>query len=106
MISIADLSEIVSTVQTPCDTHPLEAGTNLRTIQIRGWINWWRMPRVENFDVVVDRKLGRFGRSLVQCISKIQELASLGIRLFSTPQGLDTEESNSARSRSRSSSTN
>jgi len=48
------------------------------------------------FDVVVVWKLDRFGRSLVHCISGIQELASLGIRFIATSQGLDTDESNPA----------
>ena len=46
------------------------------------------------FDVVM--KLDRFGRSLVHCVSGIQELASLGIRFIATSQGLDTDESNPA----------
>src|SRR5580658_4572908 len=48
------------------------------------------------FDVVVVWKLDRFGRSLVHCVSGIQELASLGIRFIATSQGLDTDESNPA----------
>jgi DNA invertase Pin-like site-specific DNA recombinase len=48
------------------------------------------------FDVVLVWKLDRFGRSLVHCISGIQELASLGIRFIATSQGLDTDESNPA----------
>jgi DNA invertase Pin-like site-specific DNA recombinase len=46
---------------------------------------------------VVVWKLDRFGRSLVHCVSGIQELASLGIRFVATSQGLDTVESNPAR---------
>ena len=48
------------------------------------------------FDVVIVWKLDRFGRSLVHCVSGIQELASLGIRFIATSQGLDTDESNPA----------
>src|ERR1700746_3781925 len=48
------------------------------------------------FDAVVVWKLDRFGRSLVHCVSRIQELASLGIRFLATSQGLDTDESNPA----------
>jgi putative DNA-invertase from lambdoid prophage Rac len=51
--------------------------------------------RPRRFDVVV-RKLDPFGRSLVHCVSGIQELASAGIRFIATSQGLDTEESNPA----------
>ena len=46
--------------------------------------------------MVVVWKLDRFGRSLVHCVSGIQELASLGIRFIATSQGLDTDESNPA----------
>jgi putative DNA-invertase from lambdoid prophage Rac len=52
--------------------------------------------RRRRFDVVVVWKLDRFGRSLVHCVSGIQELASLGIRFIATSQGLDTDESNPA----------
>ncbi len=46
------------------------------------------------FDAVLVWKLDRFGRSLVHCVSGIQELSSLGIRFIATSQGLDTDESN------------
>jgi len=52
--------------------------------------------RRRKFDIVVVWKLDRFGRSLVHCVSGIQELASLGIRFIATSQGLDTDESNPA----------
>jgi putative DNA-invertase from lambdoid prophage Rac len=52
--------------------------------------------RCRRFDVVVVWKLDRFGRSLVHCVSGIQELSSLGIRFIATSQGLDTDESNPA----------
>ena len=53
---------------------------------------WW----CRRFDAIVVWKLDRFGRSLVHCVSGIQELASLGIRFIATSQGLDTDESNPA----------
>ena len=52
--------------------------------------------RRRKLDVVVVWKLDRFGRSLVHCVSGIQELASLGVRFIATSQGLDTDESNPA----------
>jgi putative DNA-invertase from lambdoid prophage Rac len=52
--------------------------------------------RLRRFDAVVVWKLDRFGRSLVHCVSGIQELASMGIRFIATSQGLDTDESNPA----------
>jgi putative DNA-invertase from lambdoid prophage Rac len=52
--------------------------------------------RRRKFDIVVVWKLDRFGRSLVDCVSGIQELASLGVRFIATSQGLDTDESNPA----------
>ena len=48
------------------------------------------------FDAVLVWKLDRFGRSLVHCVSGIQELSSLGIRFIATSQGLDTDENNPA----------
>jgi DNA invertase Pin-like site-specific DNA recombinase len=52
--------------------------------------------RQRRFEVVLVWKMDRFGRSLVHCISAIQELASLGVRFIATSQGLDTDESNPA----------
>jgi len=52
--------------------------------------------RRRRFDAIIVWKLDRFGRSLVHCVSGIQELASLGIRFIATSQGLDTDESNPA----------
>ena len=52
--------------------------------------------RRRKFDAVIVWKLDRFGRSLVHCVSGIQELASLGVRFIATSQGLDTDESNPA----------
>src|SRR5215472_546711 len=52
--------------------------------------------RQRRFDAVLVWKLDRFGRSLVHCVTGIQELASLGIRFIATSQGLDTDESNPA----------
>ena len=52
--------------------------------------------RNRHLDAVLVLKLDRFGRSLVHCVSTIQELQSLGIRFIATSQGLDTDESNPA----------
>jgi len=52
--------------------------------------------RQRRFDAVLVWKLYGFGRSLVHCVSGIQELSSLGIRFIATSQGLDTDESNPA----------
>jgi Resolvase, N terminal domain len=49
--------------------------------------------RQRRFDAVLVWKLDRFGRSLVHCVSGIQELSSLGVRFIATSQGLDTDES-------------
>jgi putative DNA-invertase from lambdoid prophage Rac len=48
------------------------------------------------FYVVLVWKLDRFGRSLMRCVSGIQELASLGVRFIATSHALDTDESNPA----------
>lgn len=50
--------------------------------------------RLRKFDAVVVWKLDRFGRSLVHCVSQIQELSSLGIRFVAITQGLDTDTAN------------
>jgi putative DNA-invertase from lambdoid prophage Rac len=52
--------------------------------------------RQRRLDAVLVWKLDRFGRSLIHCVSGIQELASLGVRFIATSQGLDTDESNPA----------
>jgi putative DNA-invertase from lambdoid prophage Rac len=46
------------------------------------------------FDAVVVWKLDRFGRSLLHCVSSIQELSSLGVRFVAISQGLDTDQAN------------
>ncbi len=50
--------------------------------------------RARRFDAVIVWKLDRFGRSLVNCVAGLQELASLGVRFIAVSQGLDTDESN------------
>ncbi len=50
--------------------------------------------RLRRFDAVVCWKLDRFGRSLVHCVSAIQELAGLEIRFLAISQGLDTGQHN------------
>src|SRR5205085_7892196 len=50
--------------------------------------------RLRNFDAVLVWKLDRFGRSLVHCVSQIQELTALGVRFISVTQGLDTDAAN------------
>ncbi|HZY74545.1 MAG TPA: recombinase family protein [Edaphobacter sp.] len=50
--------------------------------------------RVRRFDAVVVWKLDRFGRSLVHCVSAIQELSSVGVRFLAVSQGLDTDQAN------------
>jgi DNA invertase Pin-like site-specific DNA recombinase len=52
--------------------------------------------RQRHFDTVLVWKLDRFGRSLVDCVSSIQELTSLDVRFVATSQGLDTDETNPA----------
>lgn len=52
--------------------------------------------RLRRFDCVLVWKLGRFGRSLVDCLNNIQDLESCGIRLLAVTQGLDTDHRNPA----------
>jgi len=49
--------------------------------------------RRRRFDIVLVWKLDRFGRSLLHCVSTIQELTNLGIRFIAVSQGLDTDRS-------------
>lgn len=50
--------------------------------------------RLHRFGVVLVLKLDRFGRSLMNCVAGIQELASMDIRFIAVSQGLDTDQSN------------
>lgn len=50
--------------------------------------------RQRRFDAVLVWKLDRWGRSVADSISGIQELVSLGIRFLAITQNLDTDESN------------
>ena len=47
--------------------------------------------RRRKFDAIIVWKLNRFGRSLVKCVTGIQELAALGVRFIAMSQGLDTD---------------
>jgi putative DNA-invertase from lambdoid prophage Rac len=48
------------------------------------------------FDVVLCWKLDRFGRSLLNCKTALQQLQAHGIRFIATSQNIDTDESNPA----------
>jgi putative DNA-invertase from lambdoid prophage Rac len=48
------------------------------------------------FDVVICWKLDRFGRSLLNCKTALQQLQSKGVRFIATSQNIDTDESNPA----------
>lgn len=50
--------------------------------------------RMRRFDAVAVWKLDRWGRSVANCLSSIQELTGLGIRWIAITQNLDTDESN------------
>jgi putative DNA-invertase from lambdoid prophage Rac len=50
--------------------------------------------RLRKCDVVLVLKLDRFGRSLMNCVAGIQELAALDVRFIAVSQGLDTDQSN------------
>ncbi len=49
-----------------------------------------------SFDVVLCWKLDRFGRSLLNCKSALQQLQAHGVRFIAASQNIDTDESNSA----------
>lgn len=53
-----------------------------------------RDARQRRFDCVMVWKLDRWGRSLVQSLQSVQELASLGIRFLAITQNIDTDQSN------------
>jgi putative DNA-invertase from lambdoid prophage Rac len=50
--------------------------------------------RQRRFDAVLVWKLDRWGRSLIQSLQSVQELASMGVRFIATTQNIDTDESN------------
>ncbi len=52
--------------------------------------------RAKKFDCLLVWKLDRFGRSLVDCLSRIRDLETDGVRFIATTQGLDTDERNPA----------
>jgi putative DNA-invertase from lambdoid prophage Rac len=52
--------------------------------------------RARKFDAVLCWKLDRFGRSLLNCLSAIQELRASGVRFICASQNIDTDESNPA----------
>ena len=50
--------------------------------------------RQRRFDAVQVWKLDRWGRSLIQSLQSVQELASMGVRFIAITQNIDTDESN------------
>jgi DNA invertase Pin-like site-specific DNA recombinase len=50
--------------------------------------------RLHQFDAVIVWKLDRFGRSLINCVTGIQELEAAGVRFLAVSQGLDTDAAN------------
>jgi putative DNA-invertase from lambdoid prophage Rac len=50
--------------------------------------------RQRRFDCVMVWKLDRWGRSLIQSLQSVQELASMGIRFIAITQNIDTDQSN------------
>jgi putative DNA-invertase from lambdoid prophage Rac len=50
--------------------------------------------QMRHFDVVIVWKLDRWGRSVANCLSTIQQLTQVGIRWIALTQNLDTDESN------------
>lgn len=53
-----------------------------------------RDARQRRFDCVLVWKLDRWGRSLVQSLQSVQELASMGVRFIAVTQQIDTDQSN------------
>lgn len=53
-----------------------------------------RDARQRRFDCVMVWKLDRWGRSLVQSLQSVQELASIGIRFMAITQNIDTDQAN------------
>jgi len=47
-----------------------------------------------SFDAVLVWKLDRWGRSLIQSLQSVLELASMGVRFIAITQNIDTDESN------------
>ena len=50
--------------------------------------------RARKFDCLLVWKLDRFGRSLVDCLNRIRDLETDGVRFIAITQGLDTDERN------------
>jgi DNA invertase Pin-like site-specific DNA recombinase len=50
--------------------------------------------RLHKFDVVVVWKLDRFGRSVIDLVSKLRDLESCGVRFIAASQGIDTDSAN------------
>jgi DNA invertase Pin-like site-specific DNA recombinase len=50
-----------------------------------------KRPQVDKFDLVLVRKLDRFGRSLQHLIENVRTLDSLGIRFLVPSQSIDTD---------------
>ena len=50
--------------------------------------------RQGRFEAVLVSKLDRWGRSLINSLQSVQELASMGVRFIAVTQNIDTDESN------------
>jgi len=50
--------------------------------------------RQRHFDAGLVWKIDRWGRSLIQSLQSVQDLASMGVRFIAITQNIDTDESN------------
>jgi DNA invertase Pin-like site-specific DNA recombinase len=63
----------------------------------RPGLNWLMADaRTRKFEILLVWKLDRFGRSPIDCLNNIEELARSRIRFIATTQNLDTDERNPA----------
>jgi len=53
-----------------------------------------QQARKRQVDAVVVLALDRWGRSVVDCVTSIQELTALGVRFIAVSQGIDTDQGN------------
>ena len=53
-----------------------------------------QLARKRQIDAVAVLALDRWGRSVVDCVTSIQELTALGVRFIAVSQGIDTDQGN------------
>lgn len=97
-LQIREISEYVARQGWPTPTvyQDVMSGARATLPSLSQLLEDCRQRKPQKVDCVCVWKLDRFGRSLVHCLTNLQELDSRGVRFVSVTQGIDTDQDNPA----------